>query len=108
MNLGMDARSLFSNGSHPVSTSLTPDLGDSAHGIPRFASPEPLKYYFIDFGISIHIPSGQPRLILGEDGIDQDVPELSASTPYDPFKVDVFILGNVFRREIYAVRLLCM
>ena len=98
MNLGMDARSLFSNGFHPVSTSLTPDLGDSAHGIPRFASPESLKYYFIDFGISVRIPAGQPRSVLGIHGLDCDVPELSLEIPYNPFKVDIWGLGVLVLR----------
>ncbi|CCL99181.1 uncharacterized protein FIBRA_01196 [Fibroporia radiculosa] len=32
---------------------------------------------------------------------DKELPELSAEDPYDPFKVNIFILGIVFRRELY-------
>ena len=99
----MDARSLHPRGFHPVLTPFSPDLKSEAERIPRFASPTPVKYYFIDFGISVHIPAGRPRLVLGEDGIDRQVPELSSTVPYDPFKVDVFVLGNVVRHEVYAV-----
>ena len=99
MNLGMDARSLFSNGFHPVSASLTPDLGDSAHGIPRFASPEPLKYYFIDFGLSHRFSPKEPspRLRVAMGG-DKTVPEYKdPHAPLDPYKLDIYCLGNLFR-----------
>lgn len=36
-------------------------------------------------------------------GLDQDVPELSREIPYDPFKVDVFIIGNMFRTLLFNV-----
>lgn len=32
------------------------------------------------------------------DGRGRDVPELSAFAPYDPFKVDIFIIGNMVER----------
>ena len=43
--------------------------------------------------------------VVGEDGRDQEVPELSDDIPYDPFKVDIFIIGNLFRRMFYDVSL---
>lgn len=36
-------------------------------------------------------------------GRDDTVPELSCYIPYDPFKVDIYILGNIFRETIYDV-----
>ena len=43
--------------------------------------------------------------ILGIAGRDRDVPELSKNVPYDPFKVDIFTIGNVLlRAELQAVR----
>ena len=42
--------------------------------------------------------------MLGTDGLDSDVPELSSKVPYDAFKVDIFILGNLFRKELFLVR----
>jgi len=38
-------------------------------------------------------------LVLGLAGRDREVPELSDEVPYDPFKVDIFTIGNVLRRE---------
>ena len=58
-----------------------------------------VKYYFVDYGISSYFPSGsQAKLVVGTEGRDQDVPELSDDVPYDPFKVDIFTIGNVIRR----------
>jgi len=31
------------------------------------------------------------------------IPELKKLQPYDPFKVDVFTIGNVFFKELYQV-----
>ncbi|KAI0722005.1 hypothetical protein C8T65DRAFT_724342 [Cerioporus squamosus] len=62
-----------------------------------------IDYYFIDFGISSHFePDDTNRLVTGTKGLDEDVPELSADVPYDPFKVDIFILGNLFYGLFFA------
>ena len=100
----MDASALYPKGFHPIRTGVLPDLSGYATSLSRLAAAQPVKYYYIDFGISVHIPHGEPRLVLGTAGLDQEVPELSDSVPYDPFKVDVFILGNVFTQQIYTVR----
>ncbi|RDB27810.1 hypothetical protein Hypma_002172 [Hypsizygus marmoreus] len=59
-------------------------------------SVKPNKYYFIDFGLSsrypAHIQGIRDTGILGQD---RSVPEASITVPYDPFKVDVYQLGNV-------------
>ncbi|KAL7282053.1 hypothetical protein ACG7TL_003520 [Trametes sanguinea] len=63
----------------------------------------PVHYYFIDFGISTWFKSmdDSPRLVVGTDGLDQEPPELSKTVPYDPFKLDVFLIGNVIRHTIH-------
>lgn len=100
----MDAFALYPHGFHPVWADSLPDLRGRARPWPRISAP--VKYYYVDFGISVHIPPEvQPKRALGGYGQDQEVPELSFTEPYDPFKVDVFILGNVFRKEICAVRI---
>ncbi|EED81131.1 predicted protein [Postia placenta Mad-698-R] len=59
----------------------------------------PIKYYYVDYGLSVYIPPDiHPKLVLGDFGRDQDVPELSLTVPYDPFKVDIFIIGNMLKR----------
>jgi len=65
---------------------------------------DPVKYYFTDFGISTQIANAKAsRLVTGHDGQDQDVPELSDDVPYDPFPVDVFTLGNLYKRHFIDV-----
>ncbi|KAG8945125.1 hypothetical protein FRC04_001191 [Tulasnella sp. 424] len=52
-----------------------------------------VRYYFIAFGISTH----NQDLTVGSDG-QEPAPELSDNVPYDPYKLDVYILGMVYRR----------
>lgn len=101
-NLMMDASALYPKGFHPALPVLLPDRSDLAPSRSRLFAP--LRYYYADFGISVHIIPGQSPLVTGGYGRDQEVPELSFTDRYDPFKVDVFILGNVFRKEILDVR----
>ena len=100
----MDASRMFPRGFHPVRDVFLPhDISIPAPMIPRMDVG--VKYYFIDYGISSYFPQGTERqLVLGIAGRDRDVPELSAEVPYDPFKVDIFTIGNVLRREFLAVR----
>ncbi|TFY75607.1 hypothetical protein EWM64_g8404 [Hericium alpestre] len=101
-NLMMDATAMYPLGFHPVKHTFLPDCNTPARSsiIPR--SVAGVRYYFVDFGISSFIPPDAPsKLVLGLDGRDQDVPELSDEDPYDPFKVDIFTIGNVFRRLFY-------
>jgi len=98
-NILMDGNAMFPSGFHPVRDMALPDYSDRA---PYYLRSEvPVKYYYVDFGISVFIPPDHhPKLALGADGRDREVPELSLEVPYDPFKVDIFIIGNVFRREL--------
>ncbi|PSR73557.1 hypothetical protein PHLCEN_2v10476 [Hermanssonia centrifuga] len=100
-NIMMDATSLFPKGHHPVRAGFLPDACTPAPQLSRAHGR--IKYYYVDFGISVRLATDSPRLVTGGYGRDQDVPELSFHVPYDPFKVDIFILGNMFRREIYNV-----
>lgn len=102
-NLMMDATPLYPRGFHPVQSDYLPDVSSRAPHLSRAEAP--VKYYFIDFGISVDIPVDvHPKLATGILGRDRDPPELSSDKPYDPFKLDVFILGNVFRKEFREVR----
>lgn len=99
----MDATALFPKGFHPVYTWSLPDISSKAEPLSRSAVR--VKYYLVDFGISTRFPSGEsPRLVLGTDGIDATVPELSKDIPYDPFKTDIYIMGSLFREAFLQVR----
>jgi hypothetical protein len=93
---------MYPLGFHPVHTTSLADATSFAPMISRIEAG--VKYYFVDYGISSYFPAGSKReLVLGIAGRDQDVPELSNSVPYDPFKVDIFSIGNVLRGELQAV-----
>jgi len=101
-NIMMDASSMFPKGFHPIRDNELPDLSDYAPYVSRTTAS--VRYYYIDYGISVHVaPDAPSKLVVGHFGRDQEVPELSQTIPYDPFKVDIFLIGNLFRREFYDV-----
>ncbi|KAJ7080928.1 hypothetical protein B0H15DRAFT_933066 [Mycena belliarum] len=55
----------------------------------------PVDYYYIDFGLTFYFPAGvRNATMLGYYGSWREpIPELSATVPYNPFKVDVCRLG---------------
>ncbi|KAH9927737.1 kinase-like domain-containing protein [Fomitopsis serialis] len=83
-NIMMDGRPLYPEGHHPVSRDLSTDAIYDI--VPRSRLDHPVRYYYIDFGISSFFP-------------DKEVPELSDRAPYNAFKVDIFILGNLYRKH---------
>lgn len=99
----MDGDCLYPGGFHPSHQFLDPTATESSKPIFRRDAPE-LKYYIIDFGISSAFNDSQPRSVVGSDGLDQEVPELAKWDSYDPFPVDIFTLGNVYKKEFIQVR----
>ena len=97
----MDAEALVPRGFHPVLYDMLPDNSDIAPQKSR--ATVPVKYYYTDFGISSHFQPGESSLVSGDQGLDQQVPELSDDVPYDAFKVDIFIIGNLLKSECLAV-----
>ncbi|KAL5530902.1 hypothetical protein ACEPAG_3778 [Sanghuangporus baumii] len=99
LNIMMDADKMFPRGFHP-----TISIAEASPRI-RLAKPRRrrdvsyVRYYYIDFGISVkfHRDDADKR-VFGFIGQDDEVPELSQTEPYDPFFVDVFILGNLFKK----------
>ncbi|KAI0751222.1 hypothetical protein C8Q80DRAFT_559546 [Daedaleopsis nitida] len=101
MNVMMDADAMYPRRFHPIAIYSLPDaVSTTAPVLPRESVP--VTYYYVDFGISaiFSAPEDITRRVTGIDGQDQEVPELSDVVPYDPFKVDIFILGNLFRRRL--------
>ena len=94
---------MYPEGFHPIKLNHTPDWSGFAKHTSRTVAK--VKYYFIDFGISVHVPEDlRPKLVTGFLGRDRDPPELSRTVPYDPFKLDIFIIGNMLKREFQKVR----
>jgi len=100
-NLVMDADAMFPEGFHPTQLMYKRDYSGLADYIPR--STAGVKYYFVEFGISAHITGDDGRFFVGNFGRDREPPELSATVPYDPFKLDIFIIGNMLRQNFYEV-----
>lgn len=97
----MDGRALFPAGHHPVRINNTIDAMHKATPLTR--SERPVRYYYIDFGLSVKFPEGASHLVVGDVGRDDEVPELSSDVPYDAFKVDVYALGNLYYKELEQV-----
>lgn len=96
----MDADALFPEGFHPIETKYDPSY---THPIqPKSRSGVDIKYYFIDFGLSVEV-SPETKYVLGIFGRDDTVPELSLTEPYDAFKVDIYIMGNMLKQTLCNV-----
>lgn len=97
-NILMDPGAMYPEGFHPVETAYKRDYSGIAVYLPRSAVG--VKYYIADFGISSYIPDEtRPPLVYGTSGRDQEAPELSKTVPYNPFMLDIFIIGNMFREK---------
>lgn len=93
---------MYPEGFHPVKYAFKRDYSGWAPYIPR--SVVGVRYYFADFGISVHRPGEERQeFVTGVVGRDQEPPELSDIIPYDPFKLDIFIIGNMLRKEFCDV-----
>jgi len=93
-NILMDGRLMFPRGWHPQSYIQYPN-GDYLHraNVPSRTEVGGVKYYFIDFGLSTW---GKDRAV-GTYG-QVRAPELSWVKEYDPYLVDVWILGTGYQK----------
>lgn len=72
--------------------------------IPWFRRRAQIKYYFAYSSIAVHIPlEVEPKLAIPAFGGDIHVPEGRNQVPCDPFKTDIFMAGNLLRREFRDV-----
>ncbi|TDL15597.1 hypothetical protein BD410DRAFT_902496 [Rickenella mellea] len=98
LNIMLDANSMYPDGFHPMFQVAPRGFkGDSTARYIQRSDARSVKYYFIDFGLSSSFPNNhEPRLVTGMDCLLNDVPELSNEIPYDPFPVDIFLLGHLY------------
>ncbi|KAF7306393.1 Protein kinase domain-containing protein [Mycena indigotica] len=97
LNLMMDPSEVVPEGSHFANTHRNRMGEDHYEWRDRCLVHPPVAYYFIDFELSEYYPNGaQTAQSIGIYGQDRTAPELSDTTPYNPFKVDVYQLGNTF------------
>ncbi|KAG6871426.1 hypothetical protein C0995_004777 [Termitomyces sp. Mi166 len=95
MNLMMDPSKVVPSGFHQMKPWTHDGVTTEFETFERW-SVGPVQYYFIDFGLSGYYPQdGEYETTTGLCGQDRTVPELLVDKPYDPFKLDVYQLGNV-------------
>ena len=93
-NLMVDPSKLCPEGFHFGDPRYRDDFRTPSRWLER-RSVAPLDYYFIDFELAEYFPpSLDNRLCIGFYGQNKNVPEMSLTVPYDPFKLDVFQLGG--------------
>ncbi|THH21616.1 hypothetical protein EUX98_g8325 [Antrodiella citrinella] len=102
-NIMMDGRPLFPEDHHPVNTQCGLDGTHYARQLSRFENP--VKYYFIDFGMSSYFREGDSPYVLGAKGADQTAPELSNQIPYNAYMLDVYILGHLYETAFLQIYL---
>jgi len=88
----MDGRTMFPKGCHPQSTAQLPSGRYISNKSPSRTAAGGVRYYFIDFGIATQGEDSSLGL-LGQER----APELSDTVPYDPYKLDVYILGMMYQ-----------
>ncbi|KII93045.1 hypothetical protein PLICRDRAFT_377913 [Plicaturopsis crispa FD-325 SS-3] len=101
-NIMMDATDIYPQGWHPLRRSYARD-GFTKLPAPLSRIDHHVRYYFIDYGLSIRFSEGESHIIRTRGGMPQEktVPELLVDAPYDAYKTDIYILGCVYRKELY-------
>ncbi|KAK7687644.1 hypothetical protein QCA50_008859 [Cerrena zonata] len=99
-NIMLDPSQMFPDLYHPMRL----ERNRSLTGRAKFSSrtSRPVKYYFIDFGISSMYSADDPhpREIPIFSG-DKSPPEYRTPTePCDSYAVDIYLLGNVIRKDV--------
>ncbi|KAJ6547720.1 kinase-like domain-containing protein [Mycena sp. CBHHK59/15] len=99
-NIMLDSSPLYPEPRHPVNEIMKRDWSGKAKPLTRIR--RPVKYYFIDFGLSKHYPPSHPHTLEPPTWAgDKTVPEFKIGALVDPFPVDVYCLGN-FIREMFT------
>ncbi|EJD47826.1 hypothetical protein AURDEDRAFT_86698 [Auricularia subglabra TFB-10046 SS5] len=94
-NIMMDGLHLLKEPCHPVNPLRKACARGDAEHWERYESPEPVKYYFIDFDQSVRFEDRNAvRLVERSVGQDNTAPELH-SPPYDAFRLDVYCIGRM-------------
>ncbi|KAJ7153518.1 hypothetical protein C8R43DRAFT_1002318 [Mycena crocata] len=93
----VESTPLFRYLPHP----LEPEQRRDFSGPPRITKTRTqisVKYFIIDFNLSVRYTDAGPHLELSGWGGDKTVPEFQTQERSDPFAVDVYCLGNAIRQ----------
>ncbi|PPQ81781.1 hypothetical protein CVT25_013668 [Psilocybe cyanescens] len=97
LNFMMDLTDVIPSSFHHSFDFYQPD-GKTRIDFRDRCSVAPVKYYIIDYETSDYFPPN--TLCVGYYGQEKDVPELSNTIPYDPFKLDIYQIGTVVQMFI--------
>ena len=103
-NFMMEWKNMFPKGFHPQNDLRTQN---GRHSAPFFTRTQrPTRYIIIDFGMSSRYdPSDVSPREVSLIGGDKTVPEFLKGQPHhDPYKTDVYYVGNLIRTEFMLVR----
>ncbi|KAL5492956.1 hypothetical protein ACEPAI_4404 [Sanghuangporus weigelae] len=99
LNVMLDGTLMFPEGFHPIHQIMDRNSTRLAKYKSRTSSPG-AKYYFIDFGLSTRFDETDGERLVTGRRCQVQVPELSDQIPYDPFAVDIYLLGDVYRKNL--------
>ncbi|QRV89239.1 kinase domain protein [Ceratobasidium sp. AG-Ba] len=98
-NVMMDKSPLFDEPFHPFHNHLSLD-GQRTISPKYTRSQHPVRYYYIDFGYGKWFKDPtMPRTSVGMQAKER-APEQADGVVYDPFKVDIYQLGAIIRRDL--------
>lgn len=107
MNLVMDVSRMMPEGYHFFRPHSAPNNITRLAPFVNRCRVTPMRYYFIDFEYSVHYRYGRESArtfeVVGGRRLNK-VPELASPGPYNPFKIDVYNLGEAFL-DIFKARL---
>ena len=106
LNIMMDPTPLFPEPYHPCDIDMKRDMSGPVKHYTR--TQHPVKYYITDFGISRqYSPDNTAPLEDPIWGGDKTVPEfIKSDDPCDPFRTDVYYIGNLIREDFIRVCIL--
>ncbi|QRV88410.1 kinase domain protein [Ceratobasidium sp. AG-Ba] len=98
-NLMVDNRVLYDEPFHPFYHTLSLDGKRTLQ--PKYVrSQRPVRYYYIDFGYATWFKDASlPRIVTGAHAKEKATEQVEGAA-YDPFKVDIYQLGAVIRRDL--------
>ncbi|RPD53218.1 hypothetical protein L227DRAFT_405511 [Lentinus tigrinus ALCF2SS1-6] len=104
LNIMMDPKPILPDLFHPQHPWYTLDAKKEVRPYTRTA--RPVKYYFVDFGLSRRYSAEEINpLEVPIMGGDKTVPEFQndRETPRNPFQTDIYYMGNLIRRDFLEV-----
>lgn len=101
-NIMLDPSGMYPNGYHPVQINRKLNFRGRAKRYTRTARPP--RYHLIDFGLSRRYPS-LDALDEPLRGGDKTAPEHRRGGQCNPFRTDIYYLGNLIREQFMQVRL---